>query len=106
MLLAVVVLTGVCFAKDVYVRPTVVSGDTIRARGKTYRLWGISAPKGGWNTVAMAALSQMTKGLEFKLLVSSLPGIYYFLHPHLRCFNKFLPGPLNVFFIVIYLQNI
>ena len=79
LLLALLALAGTCFAKDVYVRPTVVSGDTIRARGKTYRLWGISAPKGGWNTVAMAALSQMTKGLEFKLLVNkNYPGVAKF----------------------------
>ena len=79
LLLALLALAGTCFAKDVYVRPTVVSGDTIRARGKTYRLWGINAPRGGWNNVAIAALEQMTKGLEFKLLVNkNYPGVAKF----------------------------
>lgn len=79
LLLALLALAGTCFAKDVYVRPTVVSGDTIRACGKTYRLWGINAPRGGWNNVAIAALEQMTKGLEFKLLVNkNYPGVAKF----------------------------
>ena len=66
-------------AKDLFVRPAVVSGDTIVGKGKTYRLWGIRTPRGDWNKVAAAALAQLTKGVEFKLLVNpKYPGVAKF----------------------------
>ena len=57
-------------AKDVYLRPSVVSGDTIQGKGQTYRLWGIQTPRGDWNKISAAVLAQLTKGKEFKLLVN------------------------------------
>lgn len=76
MLLAVLVmLTGVCFGKDVYGRPKVVTGDTVIIQGKVYRLWGIRAVPGKWGKVARLALLSMSEGREVKFLEEKHPGV-------------------------------
>lgn len=69
MLLAVLVmLTGVCFGKDVYSIPKVATGDTIIVGGKLFRLWGIRSVGGYWGEVARMALLAMSAGREVKFL--------------------------------------
>ena len=68
LLLALLALAGTCFAKDVYVRPTVVSGDTIIVGGKLFRLWGIRTVGGYWGEVGRMALLAMSAGREVKFL--------------------------------------
>ena len=79
LIAALLLLCASSWGKDVYVKPKVVSGDTLKDGGRFYRLWGIQIPEGSWNKAAMAVLEEMTKGMEFKLLVDKkYPGVARF----------------------------
>ena len=70
IVLELVALSLFCCAEDLYLTPDrATSPVSFKAKGQTFRIWGLKPGKWTWDEISQNALGKMLRGKRFKFVV-------------------------------------